>query len=94
MSEDKPTTTAVTPRRRRRFMISLRTMMILVLVFGGWLGWFVRRVQIQQDAVAAVKNAGGSVFYDWSGGMPGPILTDSRGFPTGWAAIRHGFPNG
>ena len=39
-------------------MISLRTMMVLVLVFGGWLGWFVRRVQVQRDAVAAVEKSG------------------------------------
>jgi hypothetical protein len=74
MSQAMPPTSAGTPKRRRRFMISLRTMMILVLVFGGWLGWFVRRVQVQQDAVAAVKNAGGSVVYDldWKNAGPNP----------------------
>jgi hypothetical protein len=72
VSQDLLTTTAVTPRRPRRFMFSLRTMMILVLVFGGWLGWFVRSVQVQRDAVAAVKNAGGSVFYDLERRNAGP----------------------
>ena len=74
MSQGMPTTTAVTPRRRRRFMISLRSMMFLVLVFGAWLGWYVRKVQIQQKAVAAVKNAGGSDFYDleWRNAGPNP----------------------
>jgi hypothetical protein len=69
-----PTPTEGLPRRRRRFMISLRSMMILVLVFGGWLGWFVRRVQVRHDAVAAVKNAGGSVVYDleWRNAGPNP----------------------
>ena len=62
------------PNRRRRYMISLRTMMILVLVFGAWLGWFVRRVQVQQDAVAAIKKAGGTVVYDleWRNGGSNP----------------------
>ena len=74
MSQPTPTPTEGLPRRRRRFMISLRSMMILVLVFGGWLGWFVRRVQVQHDAVAAVKNAGGSVVYDleWRNAGPNP----------------------
>jgi hypothetical protein len=67
----------VPPKSRRRYMISLRTMMVLVLVFGGWLGWFVRRVQVQQDAVAAIKNAGGTVVYDleWRNGGPNPYRT-------------------
>jgi Leucine Rich repeat len=72
MTCDLPTPNAVVPRRPRRFVISLRSMMILVLVFGGWLGWFVRRVQVQHDAVAAVKNAGGSVFYDLESRNAGP----------------------
>ena len=74
MSLETLTTAPAEPRRRRRFMFSLRSMMIAVLVFGGWLGWFVRRVQVQQDAVAAVKNAGGSVVYDleWRNGGTNP----------------------
>ena len=48
--------------------------MIMVLVIGGWLGWLVRRVQIQQNAVAAIKNAGGTVVYDleWRNGGSNP----------------------
>ena len=40
-------------------------MMILVLVVGGVLGWFARRARVQRDAVAAIKRAGGVVFYKW-----------------------------
>lgn len=71
---DLPMAPPVMPKRGRRFMISLRTMMILVLLFGGWLGWFVRRVQVQQDAVAAIKDAGGTVVYDleWRNGGSNP----------------------
>ena len=41
--------------------------MIVVLVLGGGLGWFAhraRQVQIQRDAVIAVRKVGGSVLYD------------------------------
>jgi hypothetical protein len=62
------------PKRRRRFHLSLRTMMILVLILGAWLGWFVRSVRIQQNAVAAILKAGGTVGYDleWRNGGPNP----------------------
>jgi hypothetical protein len=43
----------------------VRTMLVLVLVTGGWLGWFVRSARIQHDAVAAVERGGGSVTYSW-----------------------------
>ena len=56
---------AATPRRRLRFGIRVRMLMILVLVLGCWLGWYVPRVRVQQAAVAAIKDAGGSVGYDW-----------------------------
>jgi hypothetical protein len=69
-----PAAHPVPPKRGRRLMISLRTMMILVLAFGAWLDWFVRRVQVQKDAVAAIKNAGGTVVYDleWRNGGSNP----------------------
>ncbi|MGO9464777.1 MAG: hypothetical protein ACLQVF_11580 [Isosphaeraceae bacterium] len=55
---------AAPPSSRRRFVLSLRALLILVLVLGAWLGWFVRNARIQHDAVAAVQRAGGSVAYD------------------------------
>jgi Leucine-rich repeat (LRR) protein len=36
-----------------------------VLVIGVGLGWIVRSAHIQRDAVAAIKNAGGTVAYNW-----------------------------
>ena len=36
-------------------------MIVLVLVFGGWLSWTVRNAHIQRDAVAAIRMAGGVV---------------------------------
>jgi len=38
--------------------------MILVLLLGGGLGWFVHNARVQRAAVAAIEQAGGFVFYD------------------------------
>jgi Leucine Rich repeats (2 copies)/Leucine Rich repeat len=61
-------------RVRSRFVVrfSLRVLMIVVLVVGGGMGWAVRRARIQREAVASVKRAGGSAWYDWQwkGGRP------------------------
>jgi hypothetical protein len=49
----------------RRFLrFSVRGMIVLVLVIGAGLGWIVRNAHIQRDAVAAIKSAGGRVYYD------------------------------
>jgi hypothetical protein len=34
---------------------SVRGMVVLVLVIGGWLGWMVRSARIQQEAVAGLS---------------------------------------
>jgi len=44
---------------------SVRGLIVLVLVIGGWLGWMVRSARIQRDAVAAIEKAGGWIKYDW-----------------------------
>jgi hypothetical protein len=51
--------------RRRRWRLSVRVLMILVLVLGGWLGPYGLRVHEQRAIVAAIRAAGGSVGYDW-----------------------------
>jgi hypothetical protein len=38
--------------------------MVLVLVLGGWLGWAVHRARVQREVVAAIRQAGGRVWYD------------------------------
>jgi internalin A len=50
---------------RHRLQISIRGLVILVLILGGWLGWMVRRAQVQRNAVAAIVRGGGSVEYEW-----------------------------
>ncbi len=50
----------------RRFLrFSVRGLIVVVLVIGGWLGWIVRSARIQREAVAAITNAGGTVTYNW-----------------------------
>src|SRR5262249_13396781 len=52
-------------RMRKLLRFSMRTMIVLVLVFGGGMGWLVRSARIQRTAAAAVESVGGQVMYDW-----------------------------
>jgi hypothetical protein len=54
------------PRRWQRFVrFSVRALIVVVLLLGVGLGWIVREARIQRDAVAAIKETGGAVRYDW-----------------------------
>jgi hypothetical protein len=74
--------------------------MLVVLVLGGWLGWFVRNARIQHDAVAAIQRAGGSVSYDieWRNAGPSPYdkpwtpmrLLDGKLWGTKWLIDQFG----
>ncbi len=59
---------------RRYLRFSVRGMLVLVLVIGAGLGWFVRSARIQRKAVAVLRKAGGSVKYDreWKDGKSRP----------------------
>ena len=50
---------------KRYLRFSFRTMIVLVLAIGAGLGWVIHRVRVQRDAVAAIRRAGGDVWYDW-----------------------------
>ena len=50
---------------RRLLRFSMRSLIILVLVIGGGMGWLVRSARLQRAAVAAITSAGGTVEYDW-----------------------------
>src|SRR5262249_53785384 len=52
-------------RPRRRFGVTVRALMVLVVVVGVGLGWFIRGVRLQRDAVSAVERARGHVGYEW-----------------------------
>jgi hypothetical protein len=51
--------------RRHWLRISIRSLVVLVLIVGVWLGWMVRAARIQREAVEANHMAGGKVSYDW-----------------------------
>jgi hypothetical protein len=62
---------------RLRFVrFSLRGLIVAVLVIGGWMGWLVRSARVQRQAVAAIEQAGGHVYYDWE-------RNDGRPIPNG-----------
>jgi hypothetical protein len=67
-------------KRRKRFGLSLRVLMLLVLLLGGGLGWLAYWARVQREAVAAIEAAGGTVFYDleWAYGEFGPKPRKSR----------------
>src|SRR5262245_30946246 len=77
------------PRWRARARLSIRGLIILVLVLGGGLGWVVRHAQIQHDAVAAIRGAGGSVWYNWQWKNGRPDLEFNRMWPTPERPRRH-----
>ena len=53
-------------RSCRRFLrFSVRGLLVVVLIVGGWLGRLVHSARIQREAVEAVENTGGTVYYDW-----------------------------
>ena len=59
------------PRWRRLIpRLSVRGLMVLVLIVGGWLGWVVRSARVQREAVAAIDRAGGFVRYDFQEVIP------------------------
>ena len=75
-----------------RLRLSVRALIALVMAIGVFLGWYVRTVQVQRDAVAAIKKAGGAVAYDWEWGNYNPDIIDSNGKPRAprWLASRVG----
>jgi hypothetical protein len=53
------------PRKWRRLQFSLRSLLIVITVFGVWLGLKVNRARRQRDAVTAIRALGGTVQYDY-----------------------------
>ena len=51
--------------KRRWYQFSLRTLLVVVAAIAAALGYFSERVRTQRAAVAAIREAGGSVTYDW-----------------------------
>jgi len=57
------------PSTSRRFRLalrfSLRTFLVAVTIFCIALGWQLHRAKLQRDAVAAIRDTGGSLYYDY-----------------------------
>lgn len=53
-----------TRRHKFRPFVSLRGQLVVIVVLAIWMGWFIRKVNVQRGAVAAILRAGGSVHYD------------------------------
>jgi hypothetical protein len=45
--------------------MSVRALMVLILVLGAGMGWWVHSTRVQRDAVARIVGARGRVSYDW-----------------------------
>ena len=52
------------PRWYHRLRVSTRSLIILVLLIGGSIGWLTRSARMQRQAVIAIQRAGGFVVYD------------------------------
>jgi hypothetical protein len=61
-SDQADTAPALPSKRRKRFGLSLRLLMLLVLLLGGGMGWLAYRARVRREAVAAIEAAGGTVF--------------------------------
>ena len=64
---------AANPACRRRYpRLSVRTLIVLVLITGGGLGWLIRSARIQREAVAELQRNGDAANYNWQaeGGIP------------------------
>jgi internalin A len=59
---------------RRLLRLSVRSLMVLVLIAGGGLGWVIHRANVQRDAVAAIKRAGGDIAYSWQWSNGSPVF--------------------
>lgn len=78
------------PLLRRLFQFRLRTLLLAVLVVSLALGWYVRRVELQRRAIAAIRQAGGTATYDYGfvsstyDIFDFDLLSDATGGPDVW----------
>jgi internalin A len=89
MTDPTPPAT-ILPKRRKRFGLSLRVLMVLVLLLGGGMGWYAYRARVQREAVAAIEAAGGKVYYDWEWNDDRPALPTAKPKWPKWLVDRAG----
>jgi internalin A len=78
------------PKRRKKFGLSLRVLMVLVLLLGGGMGWYAYRARVQREVVAAIEAAGGKVYYDWEWNGDKPALPTAKSRWPKWLVDRAG----
>src|SRR4051794_14492552 len=81
------TPTPVIAPRRRWLQFSLRTLLIVISLFAGWLAVQVNRAHRSQAAIAAIRQFGGQVQYDYETGADG--LPVKNALPPGPAWLRN-----
>ncbi|SIO60432.1 hypothetical protein SAMN05444166_6390 [Singulisphaera sp. GP187] len=89
----RSTPDAGAPKKRRPWIrLSLRGLIVLVMLVGLGMGRYVRSVQTQRNAVAAILRAGGTVSYDWEWDHYNPDIINPNGRPRApkWLAARLG----
>lgn len=76
---------------RPRLTHSIRSLMLLVLIFGALLGWKVRRAAVQRRAVNEIRRVGGTVYYEHQVGAdlqmllgPGGGILDAHPWAPAW----------
>jgi hypothetical protein len=84
---DQPQTTARWWRRCLRF--STRTLIVLVLITGGGMGWTIRNARDQFAAVKAIQASGGNVSYEWEW-KNGVSVPDGKPWWPKWLSKRIG----
>src|SRR5687768_2956799 len=69
--------------KRRWLQFSLRTFLVLLTVFGVWLGLHVRSARNQKESVEAIRRLGGWYYYDFQNYDPKTSKVDLQAEP--WA---------
>ena len=89
--DDQPATpdqpTVLKKPRRRWYQFSLRTLLIVVTLAGcglGWLGPKAYQARRQQAVVAAIRQLGGKVAYDYEFNSKGEPSPNSESFRSAW----------
>lgn len=67
--------------RRRWLQFGLRTLFLATTIFGIWLGFHMKRVRRQKEAVQAIREFGGWVHYDFQEISTQPFDFDARAKP-------------
>lgn len=72
---------SVTPKIRYRFRLRfrLRTFLVVVTIFCVWLGWHIHGTRRQREAVAAIREQGGTVTYSYQMHAANTWSTPDRG---------------